>query len=68
MKAAGSGTLGALVASGWGATQSVDPVTQVDNPLKPTPTATGSGCTATSTPTTRSTGRSVTPTAPSRAR
>ncbi|MFB6194791.1 MAG: molybdopterin-dependent oxidoreductase, partial [Haloplanus sp.] len=37
IKAAGAGTLGALLTSGWGATQSVDPVTSVDNPLKSYP-------------------------------
>jgi nitrate reductase alpha subunit len=35
--AAGAGTLGALVGSGWAASDAVDPVTSVDNPLRSYP-------------------------------
>lgn len=37
VKAAGGGAISALATSAWGATQSVDPVTQVDNPLRSYP-------------------------------
>ncbi|QZP39658.1 molybdopterin-containing oxidoreductase family protein [Halobaculum magnesiiphilum] len=37
VKAAAAGTVSTLVSSGWAATQSVDPVTSVDNPLKSYP-------------------------------
>ncbi|QIO23368.1 molybdopterin-dependent oxidoreductase [Haloarcula sp. JP-L23] len=33
LSAAGAGTIGALVGSGWGASQATDPVTSVENPL-----------------------------------
>ena len=37
MAAAGAGAVGALVGGGWAATDAVDPVTQVDNPLREYP-------------------------------
>ncbi|WP_436910154.1 molybdopterin-containing oxidoreductase family protein [Halosimplex marinum] len=37
LAAAGAGSVGALVGTAWGATQAVDPVTSVDNPLKSYP-------------------------------
>jgi len=37
IRGAGAGTVDGLLTSSWGATQSVEPVTQVDNPLKSYP-------------------------------
>jgi len=37
VKAAGGGGLAALAGGAWSATQSVDPVTSVDNPLRSYP-------------------------------
>ncbi|WP_135853602.1 molybdopterin-dependent oxidoreductase [Halorussus salinus] len=37
IRGAGAGAVGGLLTSSWGATQSVEPVTQVDNPLKSYP-------------------------------
>ncbi|MFC4450917.1 molybdopterin-containing oxidoreductase family protein [Halorussus aquaticus] len=37
VRGAGAGAVGTLLSSSWGATQSVEPVTEVDNPLKSYP-------------------------------
>ncbi|MDQ2074545.1 twin-arginine translocation signal domain-containing protein [Haloarcula sp. H-GB4] len=37
LTAAGAGTVGALAEGAWGATQSTEPITSVDNPLKSYP-------------------------------
>ncbi|WP_379775319.1 twin-arginine translocation signal domain-containing protein [Haloarcula pelagica] len=68
LSAAGAGAVGALVGSGWGPHRPPTRSRTWTTRSRPTPTASGNRCTATSTPTTMSTGRSVTPTVRSRVR